>query len=360
MEGSNSLKSAQLALVIFITQTGVGIIMVPAVLAKEAGHDGWISVMLTGAAVLVLTMLIMGLLWRYKDKSIYDINKYIFGKYLGTLLNIIIVFYLLTTTVGGASLFNYFIRITLLQETPAWALAPFIILPSFYLVWHGLKHMGRFLFCSIVCYFIILLFIIFLYKDFRVSFILPIGEAGITSIIYSTKTCFFAFMGFEAIAFFYPYISDKRNALKWSIGAILMSTAFLGIFVLAATVTFGEHFLSIMVIPFFSLSRVYNAPIIERVDLYLTALWFIPIACSIRTYIFAAYDGMQNVFKLKKTKRLYFLFFLLILVASSLPRDFNQVIALIEGITLMGMIMVIFLVFCLLLSFIRKKGVRTN
>ena len=133
-----------------------------------------------------------------------------------------------------------------------------------------------------------------------------------------------------------------------------------GDFCLAATVIFGEHFLSIMVIPFLSLSRVNNAPIIERVDLHLTALWFIPIACSIRTYIFAAYDGLQKVFKLKKTKRLYFLFFFLILVASSLPRDFNQVIALIEVISLMGMIMVIFLVFCLLLSFIRKKGVRTN
>ncbi len=360
MEGSNSIKSSQLGLLLFITQTGAGIIMIPSVLSKEVGHDGWISVILTGFGVILFTILINCLLLRYKDKAIYDINKFIYGKYLGMLLNMLIIIYLLATTVSGATLFNYFIRLTLLQETPSWALAPIIILPSFYLVWQGLKPMSRFLFCSVIGYFIIVFFAIALYKNFRFSFILPVGEAGIQKILYSTKTCFLAFMGFETIAFFYPYIIDREKAMKWSIGANIMSTLFFMVFVLVATITFGEKLLSVLVIPFFSLSRIYNAPILERVDLYLTSLWFIPLACSMRTYIFAAYDGLQKVFKINKSRLTYYLLFIFILIASSLPRNFNQVITFIGIINKIGMGIAIFLVLCLILSFIRKKGVGTN
>ncbi len=360
MEGNNSIKSNQLGLLIFITQTGVGIIMIPSVLAKEVGHDGWISVLITGLGVILFTILINCLLLRYKDKAIYDINKFIYGKYLGLFLNGLIIIYLLATTVSEATLFNYFIRLTLLQETPSWALAPIIILPSFYLVWQGLKPMSRFLFCSVIGYFIILFFAIALYKNFRFSFILPIGEAGIDKILISTQTCFMAFIGFETTAFFYPYIINKEKAMKCSIGANVMSTLFFLAFVLVATIIFGDELLSKLVIPFFSLSRIYNAPILERVDLYLTSLWFIPLACSMRTYIFAAYDGLQKVFKVKKNRVSYYLFFIFVLIASCLPRNFNQVITIIGIVNNIGIGVAVFLVLCLVLSFIRKKGVGTN
>ncbi len=360
MEGSNSIKALQLALILFITQTGVGIIVLPSALSKEVGHDGWITVAVTGLGIIVFALLIMALLGRYKDKGIYEINKCIYGKYIGTVLNAGVIFYLFAASVVGTAFFTYYIRITLLRETPIWALAPFIALPSFYLVWQGLKNMSRFLFFSIVSSIIILIFLLFLYKDFKLSFVLPIGEAGISNILYSTKTCFLAFLGFETTVFFYPYVTDKQKALKLSIGAILMSTVFYLVFVFVSTITFGENFLNIMLIPFFSLSRVYNAPILERVDLYLTAIWFIPLACSVRTYIFAVYDGMQKVFKLKKTKLTYFIFFVAIIILSSLPKNFNQLLVLMDYISTAGMVLVLFLVLCLVLSFVRKKGVNNN
>lgn len=360
MGGSNALKSVQMGLVIFVTQTGVGVIMVPTSLARVAGHDGWISVILTGLAIVIISMLIILLLKRYQDKDIYDINKCIFGKIIGTGLNSLLVLYLLISAIGGAGLFNYFIRITLLPKTPSWALSPFIILPTFYLVWQGLKSMSRFLFCSLISYVIVFVFFIFLYREIRPTFILPVGEAGIISILSGVKVTFSAFIGFEALAFFYPYVTDKKNILKWNVWANLASLIFFLFVVGMCTSIFGENLLQILLIPFFNLSRIINAPIIERVDLYLIALWFIPIACSLRTYVFACYDGMQKVFRLKKTRLTYVLFFGLILSLSLMPRDINQVFWLIELISEFGMGVTAFLILCLILSFIRKKGVNSR
>ena len=360
MQGSNSVKSSLMAMFTFVCQTGVGIIMLPSLLAKDTGHDGWISILVTGIIVALLSVMIVVLLRRYKDKAIYDINKFIFGRIIGSGFNVLLILYLLIATVGGASLFNYFMRITILPETPSWALAPFITLPTFYLVWQGLKHVSRFLFCSLLSYVVVLVFIALLYKEYRISFLMPIGEAGITRILYSTKTSFFAFIGFELIAFIYPYISDRNKALKWHILAIMASTVFFLVIVIVSTAIFGENFLTTLFLPFYNLSRIYNAPILERIDLYLIALWFIPMACSMRCYVFAAFDGLQKVFNLEKTRLLYVIFFIVIYIFSSIPKDINQVFVLIELINMIGIGVALFLVLCLLLSFIRKKGVTSK
>ena len=357
MQGSNSIKPIQLALVVFIAQTGIGIITLPSSLAKAAGHDGWISLLISGTLILLLCVMVFLLMNRYTDKSIYDITKLIFGKILGTGINTLLIIYLLLAVVTGISLFTYYIRITLLQQTPAWVLAPVITLPSFYLVWQGLKNMSRFLYISITGYFFVIIYLLAIHSEYRLSFLLPIGEAGISRILLGTKPAFFAFIGFELIVFFYPYIQDRTKILKWYLFASLGSLLFFMLVTACITAIFGEHFLTVLSIPFFNLSRIYNAPVFERIDIYLIAVWFMPMACSMRNYLFAAFDGLQKVFKLKKTKILYFFYFVVIEVLSLLPKDINQVLSLIEIINLVCMGIALFLLLCLLLSYIRRKGV---
>ncbi|HEX9062245.1 MAG TPA: GerAB/ArcD/ProY family transporter, partial [Clostridia bacterium] len=263
MEGSNSIKSIQMGLITFFAQTGVGIITIPSLLAREVGHDGWISMLLTGIITIILSMLVIWLLKRYKSKDMYDINALIFGKFIGAGFNFIILLYLFVTTVAGASLFTNFIRITLLQQTPLWVLAPFVSLPSIYLVWQGLKSMGRFLYASLFNYIVIIIFLLLLFKEIRFSFLMPLGDAGFTRILYSIKTSFLAYTGFEIIAFLYPHITDKDKALKWHVIAISASIIFFVFVVGISTAIFGENLLSILNLPFYNLSRVYNAPIVE-------------------------------------------------------------------------------------------------
>lgn len=357
MQGSNSIKPIQLALIVYITQTGIGVLTLPSELAKDAGHDGWISVLIAGALIILLSLLIHLLMKRYTDKFVYDINKLIFGKIAGTGINALLVLYLLTAAITGISLFSYYIRITLLHETPPWVLAPVITAPSFYIVWKGLKNVSRFYYISIISSFIVFLYLIVIYSDYRSSFLLPIGETGILNILLSTKISFFAFIGFELFAFFYPYVQDRTKVLKWYVFASLGSLLFFLLVTACTTAVFGEHLLTVFSVPLFNLSRIYNAPVLERVDIYLIAIWFVPMSCSLRNYIFATFDGLQKVFKVNKTKPIYLAFFIAIQILSILPKDMNQVLLLIEIVNFMAMGISLLLLLCLLLSYIRRKGV---
>ncbi len=356
MQGSNNIKSFQLALIIFVSQTGITVLTLPTHLSKDTGHDGWISLIITAVLIIIFSMLIALLLKRYYDKGIYDINHYLFGKVVGTCINALLVLYMTAATASGCSLFNYIIRSTLLQQTPSWVLTPLLTIPSFYLVWYGLKSMSRFFFLTLISYFVVDIFLVLLYKEFRPTFLLPVGEAGIGRILTGMRSGFFAFSGFELIAFFYPYITDRKKVTKWYVGASLASLVFLLAAVAASVAIMGQNFLNVLSAPFFRLARLYNASVFERVDIYIIAIWFIPMACSLRNYIFGSFDGAMKVFGLKKTKLLFFIFFVVIQLLAHLPRDTNQMIFFFELTKLIGAGTGMFFVLCLFLSFIRKKG----
>lgn len=360
MQGSNAIKAEQLALITFITQTGIGIIMLPSELAKVSGHDGWISILITGGIVLILSGLILSLLHRYKNKSIFDINRLIFGKFISIVLNTILLLYLLAFSVLGISIFVFFMRVTLLPKTPAWILSMFTLMPSFYLIWKGLKDMSRYLYISAFNYLVIIFLPLLLLKEAHWSFLLPVGEAGLPGILEGILPTFFSFAGFELIAFFNPYVTEPKKVTRWYVGASLASTAFFLSYTVLSTVILGENALKVFALPFFNLIRLYRAPIFERLDLYVTAIWYIPMACSLRSYIFACYDGILKVYKLKKSKLMFILFFLLTTILGSLPDSINSLIRMIMMANMVGMSVCGFLVLCLLLSFIRKKGVVTG
>jgi len=99
-----------MALFTFVCQTGIGSIILPTTLAKEVGHDGWISVFATGILSIAVAALLGLLLKKSSGKGILDINKEVYGKVTGTAFNILIFAYLLFTASAGVSIFVIFLR----------------------------------------------------------------------------------------------------------------------------------------------------------------------------------------------------------------------------------------------------------
>lgn len=357
MTENNTITSKQMMRFTFVCQTGIGIIILPSLLAKEVGHDGWISVLATGIAAIFLASLIVVLLRRYSNKCIYDITKLLFGKIAGFAINFLIFLYLLATTAGSLMIFLDYLEITLFPLTPPIVMALLIIMPSIYMVWQGMKTVARFKMTTLFAYAIAVIYIILILKEMKLSFLLPVGEADFLPLLSSMKTSFFAFIGLELIAVFYSEISDKKNALKYHVYANLFSMLFIMLIVLACTAIFGESYLSVLSLPLFNLSRVYNAPIIERVDLYMISTWFIAMGCSLRAYMMAAYYSLGKVFKFKKSRLVYGLFICAIIGISLIAKDINMVIFYLEIINNAGIGVAILLVLCLVLSMFRKNGV---
>lgn len=356
MNGANAITSRRMALFTFVCQTGIGIIMLPTDLASEVGHDGWISVVITGFLAIIIAALIAFLLKKNPGIGILDANKTVFGKVIGSGLNFLIFIYLLIATSAGARVFVCFLRISLFPLTPPLIMSLLIMMPSFYMVWYGLKTVVRFKTFTVAAYVVILVYIILIYKDIRLTFLMPVGEAGIIPLLYSIKTTYFSFVGLELIAVFYAEITDKENALKWHVLANFFTMLFLLIITAVTTAVFGEKFLPDLSITLFNLFRIYNVDVFERVDLFIIAIWFFAMGCSIRAYMMASWYSLVKICKDKKKIFIFFIYIVVIVVISRIPKDINQVYSFLDIINYSGMGITVFFILSLFISAIKTKG----
>ncbi len=356
MRGANAISSKQMALYTFVCQTGIGSIILPSALAKDVGHDGWISIMITGVLAITVAALLALLLKKNSVKGILDINKAIFGRIIGTGLNVLIFTYLLAAASAGANIFLFFLRISFFPLTPPLVMSILLLIPSFYMVWYGLKTTARFKVCTLFSYFSMLIYIILINKNIRLTFLMPVGEAGIKPLLYSIKTSYFSFVGLELIAIFYSEITDKDKALKWHVFANLFSMMFLAIVTATSTAVFGEKFLPVQSITMFNLFRVYSMKVLERVDLYIIGLWFFALSCSVRAYIMASWYSLVKICKEKKKPFVYVLFIILLIAISRIPRDINQSIRFLDIINYSSMGITTLFILCLIIAAVKMKG----
>jgi len=356
----NNITSSQLMGLIVSIQIGSGVLSLPAYLARTCGHDGWISLLVYGIIITAVISVIIRLMNRYNNKSIYEINKFLYGKYLGGLLNLLIVLYLWYSTCINLRSYTNVIHVHLLRSTPTLVLCVFTLIPTIYLVWYGLKYVARFapliyLSISFCC---LLFFLVF--KDLRFNFLLPIGESGIEGIKASFSPCIFAFLGYEVISVIYPEITDKKKAMKYAIGSNLITTIFCIILLVITTSFFGEEMLKKTLYPTIMLSRSYRAPIIERMDVLFIAMWLPVMAMTTRGYFCIAYYSINKVLNLKK-KAIYLIVFTSItILLSNVPKSISNISIYSNVMMISGTLFFIFLVICYLFSFIRKKGVKPH
>lgn len=357
LDNKHKITSIQLFVFIIAVQIGIGIITLPSMLVEIAGRDAWISVVLAGIASSFVLVVIMLLLNRYKDKSIFEINSLLYGKYLGCFLNLFIAAYSFGAATLGVRIFTDVVKTSTLKLTPPIFLAFFIMIPTIYLTWYGLKAICRFANILLFIFSLVVIFFMLINKDFRLTFLLPVAGAGIGPITMAIIPSFFGFLGIELVTIIYPNITDKENAMKYALAANLFSMTFFIIVIAFTTGFYGEEMLKKLEFPLFNIARSYKAPVFERIDLFFVALWFPAMASSLRKYFFASYYSINKLFNIKKRGILLAMFYVSAVLASRIPRDLAQTNNFLELLNFIGIGFFSFLCISYLLSFVNKRGV---
>lgn len=356
----NSITCRQLINFVLSAQMGVKLLQAPNILAQKSGHDGWIPAIIVGIIVAISLILIIKLLERYKNNSIYDINTYLYGKYAGTLFNILIFLYIWFITCLNLRLLVETLKINYLRFTPSILLTFFIIFPTFYLSMYGFKAIARFCFMVWIFLIIVCILLLFSMNSWDIKLLMPIGEHGVSGILGGIMECYYTYLGFEIIVIIYPFITDKKKVMKYSLMAHSIYIIFLLSIILVCTVCFGEKQLGTIIFPLIRLSRIYNAPIFERIDLLYISSWIPVMIMSINAYFYPAYYSLQKLFKLKHKILSLVIFTVITVLSSRFPRNHYEIYNYIHIITLFGVIFLIFIVLCYFFSFVRKKGVKTG
>ncbi|MDP4147444.1 MAG: GerAB/ArcD/ProY family transporter [Bacillota bacterium] len=356
-ENRGNISSKQMLTFMLSAQIGVGILSLPSDLAKEMGHDGWIAVVLSGVLTSIIIVILVKFLRRYNNKSILQINEYLYGKTIGLIINFFFAVYLLATSAVVLRRFADVVRLIVLRLTPPLVLSLFMLIPTVYLVWYGLKPICRFANTLYVILFITSVILALVYKNIRTSFLMPVGQVDMGLILKGMYIASYSYLGIEVITIIYPKVMDKNKIMSSAVAGNMITCIFYTVVVAMTTALFGENLLRSLELPIYSLVQTYRDPIVERIDLFFIALWFPVMGNAMRTYFFCSYVSMCQIFGIKKKGGFYAAFIVVLIIFSRIPKDYLDVIRYGSYSNMAGIAVVTFFILSYLFSFINRRGV---
>ncbi|WP_044748607.1 GerAB/ArcD/ProY family transporter [Bacillus alveayuensis] len=261
-------------------QVGIGILGFQRVIAKSAGYDAWISVILAGIAGHITLWMMYSILQK-TNGSIVEANQQIFGKLIGNILNFLLALYYLALVVTVLRTYIEVIQVWMFPDLKTWVFAAAFMLLTIYIVLGGFRTVVGVCFFGVILpsYLIVTFIYTFEYANFRM--LLPIFDHSILDILKATKDMTLTIIGFETLLIYYPFIKNAEQSKKWAHLAMFSTTL---LYVAIAVITFAffnEKQLEKHIWPTLSMWKVVEMPFIERFEYLGIASWTIVILPNI-------------------------------------------------------------------------------
>ncbi len=246
-----------------------GTVFLLSLVTNLTGHDTWLAV-LSGLAIIVPVGYVYALLSkRFPGLNFVQVNKSIYGRYLGTVISLFYLgelLLLLSLSTKDVSDFyiNFFIR-----DTP-----PEIVLIVFtfacaYAAWNGIEVLGRiapFIVTIVSLIIIVTAFMLLPKMDF--SNFLPIGELTLKNFIHSTQILAEIPFG-TSLTVFLPImftLNDNKHTARTFLMGLLLSVAFFMVIAIRNTAILGITE-ALLVSPSFQTARMINIGFLSRMDI---------------------------------------------------------------------------------------------
>jgi spore germination protein KB len=207
------ISSIQLSILIMGFLLGSTIIIVPGAQAKQ---DVWISYLIAWASSTILFGCYYLLYKSHKNKTLVEINKILLGKWLGSLVSILYIWYFIHLTALILRNFGEYTLTVTLPDTPLWFMMACYVLVTGYSVRSGLEVTARTAELIVPLIFIFQ-FIIFLalLPYFNMSNLKPILAEGFTPVLRgSFSVLTFPFGETIVLLMIFPYLHRGGNAKK--------------------------------------------------------------------------------------------------------------------------------------------------
>ena len=280
-------------------QTGVGVLSFQRVLAKSAGTDGWISILLAGLIVHILIWIIYKIL-SIVPGDIISANNHAFGKWIGNFFSLLFILYFLI--IGMDMIISYInvIHVWMFAEVASWAFTVVLLLLIYYINTGGFRTITGVAFLSVILTYWIFFVLFYAMKYSEFTNLLPIFDHNLLDILKGTRSTSLTFLGFEMILMFYPFIKDAKTSQKYAHGGAL-STTLLTVFIyLVSLIFYSQKQLEMTIWPTLTLTSIVELPFIQRFEYIEISWWALFIIPNMTIYLWAASRGIKRIFNVQQ------------------------------------------------------------
>jgi spore germination protein (amino acid permease) len=286
--------------IVHTNQTGVGIAGVQRIIFMESKQDAWISILISYFGMALVVSAMCYILHSFKDMDLFQIHNEIFGKIIGTFLNLIIIVYI----IGGllSILLNYteIVQAWVFPDLETWAIISLLLLISIYGVFGGIRTIVgvSFLGFFLTIWLVLMLVVPVRYMDW--SNFLPVMEATPNELLNGALKTSFTVLGLEMLYFTYPYIRNKEKVQFYAQFGVFFTFLLLFAVTFVAIGYYSGEQLEKTIWATLSLFKIVQFPNLERFEFLAVSLWLVIILPNTLFMLWAASKGLKRIFHLKQ------------------------------------------------------------
>lgn len=322
-----------IALVLTVTINHI-ILNLPQDIINTTSSASILNVIFVSLIALGIVFLIAKLFEKFPGMDIFDVGKYLGGKWLQILLQIAFFAYFIFTISILLRSFSEGLKIIFFPRTPV----P-IIMFLFLMAMIILNKLGRtsiiranLFFMPLVLFSILFIFIANI-ENFTVQRALPLLGNGVSSTFFSGLSNLFAFGGISYLYLIPPHLKDQKNYTKIALTSIGISAFFLLISVATLLFTFPFVTTSEEIFPLYLAARFIEfGRFFQRLDAIFVLTWFLSMIGYLSIAFSFASDIFQKMAKLQSPKWIFSLLALLVFGIALLPQNMEQVSFLEENV----------------------------
>ena len=297
-------------------QFGAGVLGFARIIAKAAGYDAWIGVLIIGVCIHILIWMMYFLL-KETNGNLIDLHRQTFGKWLGNGISIIFMTYFLIVSISVIRTYVEIIQVWMFPTASTWMLTLFLCLVSYYIISSGFRVITGICVISVGGTLGYLLLSLFVLKYSHWDNLLPVFTHSFSDILKAANLSIYSMTGFEIYLMAYPFVKKPIQSHKFAQYGALFSNLLYLFSTLLAFAFFSEKQLLKTIWSQLSMTQVIQLPFIERLEYIAISAYALVIVTSFILPLWAATRGTHEIFRVKQ-RGVLIAFILITLIVSQL------------------------------------------
>ncbi|MBD8071487.1 GerAB/ArcD/ProY family transporter [Bacillus sp. PS06] len=340
--------------IISTNQLGIGALGFQRVISKAAGHDSWMAIILAGLSVHVILFMMYRML-EASEGDIISIHSRTFGKWVGTVMSMIFLIYLLAQSTVVIRTFLEVIQVWVFPEMNIWIFTIYLLLLVTYIIFGGFRVITGICFFSIVLPAYLFLTIVFPLEFANFRNLLPILDHSALEIAQATKGMSLSIIGFEILLVIYPFIMNPKKSKKWAHLGVVYTTLIYLILGVTALMYFSMVQLDKQIWATISMWKIVEMPIVERFEYIGIASWMFIILPNICLSLWGSSRLIKRIFHIRQKYSIWILC-VIVLVTSGMLTNRTEINMLLNYYSKVGLYLIYLYIPCLyFLSMIVNK-----
>lgn len=272
----------------------------------NAKQDSWISILVTFAIMIPVTLIFSRLMKLYPEKNLFYMFFDAFGKAGGIIATVIFSLYAVLASAIVVQNYSRFFKIISLTNTPFIIITAGIVFAAIYLAKSGDSTLGKWSFAIIILLFLLIATAFLMTsQEYNFDNLFPVFSNGFDNIFAGSISLLA--MAFGDIVLFLTLgdsIKKSSSSYKIFLSSIIITIVLMLLVFLKNLCVLGQSTMEITMFPSYAAARMASLSVFfERVEAVISYYFVIAGITKISVCIIAAAKGSAKILKIHEYKK---------------------------------------------------------